>query len=191
MTIISMTTLSAMNMERYFGVVHPFVHREKVTQNRLLVYVILVSSLVVIFFGLSFTFDGILRFFGVVVIFLCLSSMSFVYTRIYLSMISSSRAIHLEFSQEERKKKRQFLKDLKLAKTCFLIVACSILCLLPAGIKARTSISGEFGRAVTIWAKTFALLNPSLNSAVFFWRNRMLRSEAKKILNETSSHVLN
>ena len=57
-----MTTLSAMNMKRYFGVVHPFFHRDKVTGNRLLVYVILDSSLVVILLFLSFAFKGILRF---------------------------------------------------------------------------------------------------------------------------------
>ena len=194
MIILSMTTLSAMNMERYFGVVHPFFHREKVTRKRLLAYVILVSSLVVIFFCLSFAFKGILRFFGVVVIFLYLPSMLFIYTRIYLASIASSKTVHAEPSQEERKKKRQFLKDIKLAKTCFLIVACSLLSLLPVGIKARSTSNAkfsDFGRVMTIWVKTFALLNPSLNSAIFFWRNRMLRSEAKKIVSETSSLVLN
>ena len=64
LTIISMTTISAMNMERYFGVVHPFFHRDKVTRNRLLVYVILLSSLVVIFFSLSFALNGMLRYLG-------------------------------------------------------------------------------------------------------------------------------
>ena len=203
LTIISMTTLSAMNMERYFGVVHPFFHRDKVTRNRLLVYVILLSSLVVIFFCLSFAFNGIIRYLGVVVIFLYLSSMSFAYTRIYLASIASSRTVHAEPSQEERKKKRQFLKDVKLAKTCFLIVACSLLCLLPTGISARTSYFLGFDRVfVVIWAKTFALLNPSLNSAIFFWKNPMLRSEARKTLtniytymettlNETRNRLLN
>ena len=185
LTIVSMTTLSAMNMERYFGVVHPFFHREKVTRNRLLVYVILVSSLAVIFLCLSFAFKGILLSFGLVVILLYLSSLSFVYTRIYLATISS-RQVHVESSQEERKKKRQFLKDIKLAKTCFLIVACSILCLFPTGIKTRTSNFSDFG-VVTIWGKTLTLLNPSLNSAIFFWRNRMLRSEAKKILTKRAA----
>ena len=108
LTIISMTTISAMNMERYFGVVHPFFHRDKVTRNRLLVYVILLSSLVVIFFSLSFAFKGTLRFFGIVVIFIYLSSMSFIYTRIYLAIISSSRTIHAEPSQEQRKRKEIF-----------------------------------------------------------------------------------
>ena len=194
MTILSMTTLSAMNMERYFGVVHPFFHREKVTRKRLLAYVILVSSLVVIFFCLSFAFKGILRFFGGVVVLLYLSSMSFVYTRIYFASISSSRTIDVGSSQGQRKTKRQFLKDIKLAKTCFLIVACSLLSLLPVGIKARITSNVEFSdfdRVMIIWVKTFALLNPSLNSAIFFWRNRMLRSEAKKIVSETSSLVLN
>ena len=108
LTIVSMTTLSAMNMERYFRVVHPFFHRDKVTRNRLLVYVILLSSLVVIFFSLSFAFKGTLRFFGIVVIFIYLSSMSFIYTRIYLAIISSSRTIHAEPSQEQRKRKEIF-----------------------------------------------------------------------------------
>ena len=202
LTIISMTTLSAMNMERYFGVVHPFFHRDKVTRNRLLVYVILLSSLVVIFFCLSFALNGMLRYLGVVVVFLYLSSMSFAYTIIYLASIASSRRVHAEPSQEERKKKRQFLKDVKLAKTCFLIVACSLLCLLPTGISARMSFSGFDRLFVVTWAKTFALLNPSLNSAIFFWKNPMLRSEARKTLtniytymettlNETRNRVLN
>ena len=178
MTILSMTTLSAMNIERYFGIVHPLIHRNKVTRKKFLVYLILITLLVFIVFGISFVRPGITRIFGMAVIVLFLTSMAFVYIRIYFASVSSSRMVHTQVSQEQRKKKRQFLKDIKLAKTCFLVVACSLMCLLPTAIASGKSNFFSFDRVVVvIWTKSFAMLNPALNTVVFFWKNGMLRSQ--------------
>ena len=190
MTILSMTTLSAMNVERYLGIVHPLVHMAKVTRKRIVLYIVFVSLLVMIMFCLSLVFKQKITIFGVVVFGLHLLSLTFVYIRIYFASVSSSRMVHSEGSQPERKKQRQFLKDIKLAKTCFLVVACSLFCLLPTGVSFRARIVKGFDRVVTIiWARTFVMLNPSLNSAVFFWRNRMLRSEIQKTIKNIDSYL--
>ena len=190
MTILSMTTLSAMNIERYLGIVHPLVHRTSVTRKRILLYIVFLSLLVIIMYCLSLVFKQKITIFGVVVFGLHLLSMTFVYIRIYFASVSSSRMVHLEDSQSERKKQRQFLKDIKLAKICFLVVACSLFCLLPTCISFTARIVKGFDRVVMIiWARTFVMLNPSLNSAVFFWRNRMLRSEAQKTLKIIYSYL--
>ena len=87
---------------------------------------------------------------------------------------------------------------MKLEKKCFLIVVCSLCCLLSTGISARMSNFSAFDHViVVIWGKAFAFLNPSLNSAIFFWKNRTLRGQAKNYtytetsINETSSRVFN
>ena len=57
MTILSMTTLSAMNIERYLGIVHPLVHIAKVTRKRILLYIGFVSLFgIIISFCLPYLF---------------------------------------------------------------------------------------------------------------------------------------
>ena len=188
--VLSLATLSTMNMERYLGIVHPLVHRNKMTRKRVLMYVMFDSVLVTIMYFVSFFLNELLASFGIVAIFLYVSFIAFIYIRIYFAISSFSRTVHSELSQSERKKQREFLKDIKQTKTCFVVVACSLVCLLPTGILTRTSNFQSFnGAVVVIWAKTFALLNPSLNSMVFFMRNRMLRNETKKTLTNIYSYL--
>ena len=188
--VFSLATLSTINMERYLGIVHPLVHRNKMTRKRVLIYVMFDSVLVTIMYFVSFFLNELLAPFGIVAIFLYVSFIAFIYLRIYFAISSSSRTVHSELSQSERKKQREFLKDIKQAKTCFVVVACSLVCLLPTAILTRTSNFQSFnGAVVVIWAKTFALLNPSLNSMVFFVRNRMLRNETKKTLTNIYSYL--
>ena len=82
--LLSMTTLSAMTMERYIGVLHPYYYETKVTKKRILIYVcgsglVLVSAL-----ACSFLDRKIITIGGRALIFVCLLLTGLAYTRIYL-----------------------------------------------------------------------------------------------------------
>jgi hypothetical protein len=81
---LSMTTLSAMTMERYIGVLHPYYYETKVTKKLILIYVcgsglVLVSAL-----ACSFLDRKIITIGGRALIFVCLLLTGLAYTRIYL-----------------------------------------------------------------------------------------------------------
>ena len=83
--------------------------------------------------------------------------------------------------------KRRFLKELKLARSCFLVVCTFGLCFLPVILMSSPLAivlqNEEFlGRLVWMWTIPAGVLNPSLNSIIFFWSKHMLRIEAKKVL---------
>ena len=132
-------------------------------------------------------FDKIVFFADVIipVIFLV-----YVYTRIFItarkSLYSGNRLGDgvAQGPIAEMNKKRRFLKDLKLAKSCFLVTCIFGLCLLPSMVPLPEIpyLDDETIEILSSWTIALVVLNSSLNSIVFFWSQPMLRKEAKKVL---------
>ena len=200
LTNLSLLTVTAINIERYFGVVHPFLHRTKVTTGKLLTFVILSWSTCGVVLGVSFFAHRPLTIFGAVVKLAFVAFTVFVYGKIALIVFSAkkqtnsfSRASILKSYSEEstetdsapssiekRKGKLHFLAELKLAKSCFYIVICYVVCYSPAAVMLgamRESFQGYDRILAVIWCTTLAMLNSTLNSVIFFWRSRQMRKE--------------
>lgn len=86
-------------------------------------------------------------------------------------------------SAANKQSKINFLKNIRLAKSCYLAVICFIVCFL-SGVAAALPISlTEFNEAVlSQWAVTLTTLNSNINSMIFFWNVPLLRNEARKAL---------
>ena len=82
-----------------------------------------------------------------------------------------------------------FLMKFKLAKSCFIVVMCSaVTFLLPVMFQLLRIELNDFNEIIfNGWCTFLILLNPSLDSLVFFWRNAMLRNEAMKVLRNICS----
>ena len=74
------------------------------------------------------------------------------------------------------------INEYKLAKSCAIVVCCAIVCFIPVSVTGLLKAEGDaVVFAVAFWSlESFA--GSSVNSVVFFWRNRDLRHEAKKLL---------
>ena len=192
MTVTSLVTVTAINIERYIGVIHPMYHRSQLKKGTLFKFVMLFWMATGIALALSFIYDYIIlvRFATVmcsVIIFFTL----FAYTRIGIEVVVSERKRqNLSPSSgndqcQRRKKHANFLKEIKLAKSCFIIVICYALCSTPVivfiGI-LRDSLPDSYMIIAIAWCLNFVLLNSSLNSVIFFWRSKELRKEAKCLL---------
>lgn len=193
---LSLLTLSMINMERYLGVLHPILHRTIVTRKKLLMCVVFIW----------FSWVLMLCAFAVVrgrLIFQASSTMNaflllitvYIYARIYLASRSSNRMVCSENgltrhhnaqsrNTSELHGKTQFLQELKLAKSCFLVVICFFVCIAPVPVVIALKVPGFSGMLLQTWSVTLVLMNSSINSVVFFWRNQKLRNEAKKILKQ-------
>ncbi len=186
---VSTITLSAMTMERYIAILHPYAYSTKVTKKRILVYV--GSGSVVTFFVIivSFAFQPAVMIFGVFIVILVFFFTAFAYTKIYLVIRKLNHSRNNQPSvaegQENLTRKKLFLREIKQAKSCFIVVMCFfILSFLPPIVFSfhKNKDQSEF-LAKDAWLYTIMMFNSSVNSVIFFWTKTMLRKEAKKRLN--------
>ena len=188
MTVTSLVTVTAINIERYIGVIHPMYHHSKLKKRTLFKFIMLFWIATGIALALSFIYDYIIlvRFATVMCSLIILFTM-FAYTRIGIEVIASERKReNLSPSSgndqcQGRKKHANFLKEIKLAKSCFMIVICYVLCSTPVIVFMeilRKSLPDSYLIIAIAWCVNFVLLNSSLNSVIFFWRSRELRKES-------------
>ncbi|CAB3988151.1 melanocyte-stimulating hormone receptor-like [Paramuricea clavata] len=190
---ISTITLSAMTLERYIAILHPYAYSAKVTKKRLLIYV---GSGAVMLFSLFFpslVIQKLIAVYGTISITLVFFFTVFAYTRIYLvarKLARSQNQLHDAAGKENITRKKLFFREIKLAKSCFIVVVCfCILCFLPtAFLVTFYKYLDKFEYLVfLIWIGTLSLLNSSVNSLIFFWTKTMLRKQAVKMINSMSA----
>ena len=189
MIALSTITISALTMERYVAILHPYAYSVKVTKKKILVYV--ASGGVVTFFVItvSFVIWYAIMLFGMLLVTLVFIFTVFAYTRIYLVVRKLNRSQKQQFNpenQENLTRKKLFIGEIKQAKSCFIVVMCFFaLSFLPAiafSLRNSNAKPGEFV-ANDAWLYTITMFNSSVNSIIFFWTKTMLRKEAKKRLN--------
>jgi hypothetical protein len=81
---VSAITLSAMTLERYIAILHPYAYSTQVTKRRLLIYVGCFAAVDLFFIILSFEHLRLLEIYATVKITFVFFFIAFVYTRIYL-----------------------------------------------------------------------------------------------------------
>ena len=197
---LSLVTLCALSFERYMGVLHPMIHRTKVTKKKLSSVVFCATFLIVFllpgtFIASAYVFDWTCISF----VFICITFITFAYTRIFIAARNSLRSKNKpgdcanEQNSDKLSRKRRFLKELKLARSCFLVVCTFGLCFLPVILLSSPLAAvlqggeGYLARIVWLWTIPAGVLNASLNSIIFFWSRPMLRIEAKKVLKKIRS----
>ena len=186
---LSVNTLSAMTLERYIAILHPYSYKTLVTKKRLLIFVgcgAVVPISVFLLFLYNPRLSHILLAVKLMLIFVFTA---FAYTRIYLvvkKLSHSPNRPHDPAAVENATKMKVFLQNFKHAKSCFMVVICfGVLCFLPMAITVFffPALKLSERQAVLIWVYTIGMLNASVNSVIFFWTKTMLRSEAVKTLN--------
>ncbi len=178
-----------MNFERYLGVIHPFVHRVKLTKKKLSSSVFSAcATYTVIFLILFFNALAIRRLFTTTSILLSLISAGYFYIRIFLAA-KNTRSLQnppnvIAGEESTTKKQKKSLKERKLVKSCFMIVILFVFSFLPMSIISVISPEHACGtvilRTVRPWCVTTLMLNSSLNSIIFYWARPLLRKEALK-----------
>ena len=81
-----------------------------------------------------------------------------------------------------RKSQREILMKFKLAKSCAIVMACFFISFLLPMIGHMLPISKSDLGILAVWNTAIVYLNATLDSLIFFWKSKMLRKEAKKML---------
>ena len=183
---LSIVTLSAMTMERYVGVLHPYSYKSKVTNKRLLIYVC--GSGLAVLSVVAYSFYR--KIFGIVfkmVIAVFFVFNGFVYTRIYLVLrqLKSSEVERMPAARDGKQDsiRKKIIRESRYVRSCFLVVVCFALFVLPVTVSPAFFTSGSAEYLVLFdWLHTLLILNSSINSIIYFWSKTLLRKEALKIL---------
>ena len=178
----SLLALLVMNFDRYLATYYPFFHRTSVTKGKLL------------------TLFGILIFVQV-----ALKSMSVnnvithdLHTLIVQTIVAPSMIfINYKLFRIARKSRRNNRISPEIRKTlswknissCLLAVACFVVLSAPAfvyigyGIASKeTQMLSDDVKLALLWTKTSVTMNSTFNCLIFCWKNKVLRTEAMKLI---------
>ena len=182
---LSFLTLLVMCFERYLGVHYPIFHRTSITRRRLLILLTILIIPPAILIILS-TNDFVISYSAALLIFIVTYIPLFVFFNYKLLKIS--RKIRRQKVTPTNKK---MIINFKNVNTCLLAVACLFLCCIPSGFHVVISFLEEptasSAKLSIVWAGSFCVMNCSFNSLIFFWKNKVLRVEAMKIMKIVSS----
>ncbi|XP_028408776.1 neuromedin-U receptor 2-like [Dendronephthya gigantea] len=198
-SVLSQSIVSTISTERYLGVVHPFFHRTKVTKDKLLMVLLCFWSISTLVLVLDVFVHDAFQFFATFSITSLVLNTVFVYTVIaFVAVRSKMRQcegqIHVNSNKEgqendDRRKslkaKLYFLKQLKLAKSCFLIALSYLMCYMPTLIvfgAMPNSLEDVTFSIASRWCLLFLMCNSIANSVIFFWGSAALRKAATVVL---------
>ena len=179
---LSFVALLVMSIERYLGAYYPIFHRTSITRRRLLtllaILVIFSTTCHIIIYTIDMIIPRILGLiYFILAIFLPLLYLNF-------KLFKISREVR---RRNETPPEKRTTIDLKSVSTCLLVVACIVLLSIPVVVYIVYNLSTENKQASNtrlshIWVTTIFTMNCTLNSLIFFWKNKVLRTEGIKIL---------
>ena len=187
---LSIAILSTMTIERYIGVLHPYSYPNLLTKRRMLKYV---GVWCLVYLGISILSLHRVRESEIIISTILLLHFLFIlfaYTRIYIVVrrLDHRQEVPVDIAQDWSRKRRLF-REIKHAKSCFIVVISFAMCLLPSGFSLLflgIKNSETASRFIT-WLMILSNLNSCLNSIIFSWAKRLLRKEASTILNSILS----
>ena len=188
-------TFIALTFERYMGLIHPFSYETKVTREKMLTFILLFVASIIILLATSFVISELYAIVGVALIIFFIVFSSVAYTRMFLAVMKLSRVQVMPNNIQEGNRtemlstREQFLRDVKLMKTCFMVLLCFLLCYLPFAVYMLFKAHFEkYDRLVLyLSALTVMMMNSTFNSLIFVWGKPLLRKEIVKILWRTLS----
>lgn len=176
----SLLTVFLMNFERYLSVYYPIFQRTSVTRSRLLV---IFATLLLLHAALMIisTNDRVIRVQVALMIFTGIVFPPLMYINYKLFKIS--RRMRRDIAAASQKMSKINLKGIS---SCLLVVLCCFLLSIPSAVYIAFRFAQQSSKdnvALSyVWAGTVYAMNSTFNSLIFFWKNKLLRTEAMKIL---------
>lgn len=189
-TGMSFLTLFLLTAERYAAILHPVAHRVRLTKRIILICICLLTLPVFLFNFVKFPSEFIHSTAAISFVGLILACNTFAYIKIFLAARNAYSSDRIADSSTttphappDFEKKKKALQDVKLAKSCALVVVLSYVCYIPGMVCYTLYKNDQLDLRVTYsWSMTIIALSSSLNSVVFFWKRPLLRAEALKML---------
>ena len=190
---LSLAALCALTFERYMGVIYPIEHRLYLTKRKFIIYVCCVMVVTLTIVPLAVASTIFYYIFCAVYAIVPVLLHAYCYSRILYSARKRLHTNNSSKSTNNNKSERRFSdrirelsssKELKLAKSCALIVVTFYICCIPGEFLNiyYLEIDIIIYRVVISWYTVALGVNTILNSLIFFWTRPILRKEAFKTL---------
>ena len=166
-------------------IAHPFFHRNEVT--KLQIYATSVGSVDACHTTCAFSiiYGTTTRYLKTLAIIISIVLSECMYTYIFHASRKTARVGRSRLNWIARN-----TNEYKLAKSGAILVRCAIVCFIPVSVTGLLKAEGDAVMfAVAFWSQALSFAGSSVNSVVFFWRNRDLRREAKKLLKCTKHRM--
>jgi hypothetical protein len=181
--VFSLFALLVMNIDRYLATSYPIFHRTSVTKGRLLTLLAILIIVEVILKVMSVNdFVISVQVHAGIFCMLLIPPMLFINYKLFLVV----RKSHKNKTISPDMKKTFSLKNIS---SCLLVVACVVVLSIPLGVYIGLKIHSTGTRytldntaLAQLWAKTMALMNCTFNCLIFYWKNKLLRTEGLKVL---------
>ena len=179
----SLLALLVMNFDRYLATYYPIFHRTSVTKGKLLTLlaILIIVGLTLVLISVN---DFVISFHTGVVIFLIIIFPPMLFINYKLFTIARKSRRDNGISPEMKK-----TFSLKNISSCLLAVACFVVLSIPAfvyfGLRTNSKekkFSLDNANLAGLWGKTIASFNSTFNCLIFFWKNKILRTEGMKVI---------
>jgi multisubunit Na+/H+ antiporter MnhB subunit len=179
----SLFALLVMNFDRYLATSYPIFHRTSVTKRRLLT---LFSILIIVEITLTvMSVNNLVISYQVhllIISILLIPAMLFINYKLFLVVRKSRK--NKRISPEMKK-----TFSLKNISSCLLAVACVVVVSIPGfvyiGLRINSPETTHTLNNATLagmWVATISLMNCTFNCLIFYWKNKVLRTEGLKVL---------
>ena len=176
----SLLALLVLSLDRYFATSYPIFHRTSVTKRRLLILLLTFIALAGLLMMISVNSWLISHQLTILILIaLFIPPMLFLNYKLFLISRRSRRST-------PGKMKRGF--SLKSISSCLLAVACFLIFTIPVFVYiglGKTSKETEKNHNVRIadfWAFTTIAMNATFNCLIFYWKNKVLKTEGMKVV---------
>jgi hypothetical protein len=179
----SLFALLVMNFDRYLATSYPIFHRTSVTKGRLLT---LLAALIIVQITVKvMSVNDFVISYQVHILILCIlliPPMLFINYKLFLVVRKSRKNKRISPDM-----KKTF--SLKNISSCLLAVACLVVISIPAFVyiglrinSPKTTNTLDNAGLAGMWVITISLMNCTFNCSIFYWKNKVLRTEGLKVL---------
>ncbi len=181
--VFSLHALMVMSIDRYLGTYYPIFHRTSVTKGKLLTLLAILSILELLLELLSVNnFVISSRTHALILFIIFFPTMIFINYKLFIIARKSRR--NNGISPEMKK-----TLSLKNISSCLLAAACVLVLSIPASVyigleknsKATLTLSDN-GNLARLWSRTLLSVNSTCNCLIFYWKNKILRTEGMKLI---------
>ena len=179
---VSLASLLVMNFDRYLAISYPIFHRTSVTKGKLLT---LLATLIAVELTLYLMCINDFLISNQVFVLICFIIISPPMLFINYKLFTIARKSRRNNRIPPEMKKTFSLKHIS---SCLLAVACFVVLSVPVfvyiGLRRSLKNSSILDDAdvAAFWAATVASMNSTFNCLIFFWKNKLLRTEGTKVI---------
>ncbi len=172
---LSLLALLVMNFDRYLATYYPIFHRTSVTKGKLLTLFAILSIFDLLLELLSETVISA-REQRVIFVIIFLLPMIFINYKLFIIA-------------RKRHRNNRISLGMKNISSCLLAAACILVLYIPGsvyiglGINSKeTSTLSDNSSLARFWNRTFLSMNSTCNCLIFYWKNKILRTEGMKLI---------